>query len=205
MKRILLLGDAASAIYHPLPQVETGLRQAVDGLGALDVRTDYHAMTCGTLRDYDLVISYIDTFPEMGTFEMELARYIRGGGRVLALHNGIITPEEGPLAQCYGGVFLTHPEYQPLRYCVEPRNGWLELEDFVMPEEPYMVRQLDRENHVFLSFLLEGAAYPAGWVRRAEQGTVLYLAPGHDARTAGNPVFIRLLRLCAAHLLELQN
>ena len=205
MKRILLLGDEARALYHPLPRVEAGLRQALDGLGMLEVRTDYPTMTCGTLRDFDMVISYIDAFPEMGPFEAELAQYVRSGGSVLALHNGMITPEGGPLAQCYGGAFITHPVYQMLHYHVEPQNGWLKLEDFSMPEEPYMVRQLDEENQVFLSFRLEGQAYPAGWIRRAGLGTALYLAPGHDERTANNPVFAKLLRLCAAHLLQLQE
>ena len=202
MKRILLLGDAANAPYHPLTRVEPGLRRALDGLGTLEVRTDYRALKCAELSQFDMIVSYIDTFPDMGPFEAELAQYIRGGGRVLALHNGIITPDGSALASCYGGVFLTHPEYQPLRYRAAPQAGWLEPRAFEMAEEPYMVRPLDGENEVFLTFELDGHAFPAGWIRRAGRGSVLYLAPGHDDRTTENPAFTHLLRQCATRLLN---
>ena len=63
-----------------------------------------------------------------------------------------------------------------------------------------MVRQLDSEKQIFLTFQYQGEDYPAGWCRNYKKGRMIYLAPGHDEKTAESKTFRRLLRECVIKL-----
>ena len=63
-----------------------------------------------------------------------------------------------------------------------------------------MVRQLDSEKQIFLTFQYQGEDYPAGWCRNYQKGWMIYLAPGHDEKTAESKTFRRLLRECVIEL-----
>lgn len=194
--RILILGDEEKAIYHPLSGVSSGVVKALQEKGACEISTDYRGMEQEDLKEYGAVISYIDNYTDEGGFGDKLAGYIEEGGRVLALHNGIITPEKSRLEQLYGGNFITHPPYCELRYYLDERLIC------VMEEEPYMVRQTDGMNDIFLRYEKEGKKYPAGWSRNAGKGRICFLAPGHDEKTAGRSEFREMLKRAFEILLD---
>ena len=193
--KLLILGDEKTAIYHPLSGVSGDIVKVLQEIGECEVSSGYRTLAPEELKKYEAVISYIDNYTDEGGLGDRLAAYIEEGGRVLALHNGIITPQGSRLEQVYGGNFITHPPYCELRY-------YLGDELFcTMDEEPYMVRQTDDHNEIYLWFELDGKKYPAGWNRNAGKGRVCYLSPGHDGRTAGKKEFQDLLMRAVKHML----
>lgn len=194
--RILILGDEEKAIYHPLGRVSGGIVKVFGEAGECEVSVDYRSMEKERLREYDVVLSYIDNYTDEGGFGDKLASYIEGGGKVLVLHNGIITPDNSRLERLYGGNFITHPPYCELRY--------YEGEELLcsMEEEPYMLRQADEGNDIFLWYEMDGERYPAGWSRNAGRGRVCFLAPGHDERTTERKEFQYMLRKALGILLD---
>ena len=194
--RILLIGDEKKAPYHPLGGVVHGIYLALQDICELTVTTAYKSLLPEELWLYDAVISYIDTYQEQDGFDTVLADYVRKGGRLLALHNGIISLQGTALEQVLGGSFTGHPQYTPLVY------EWEGETLGQVAEETYMVQQIDDKNKVFLQFVYEGERYPAGWLRSTGIGRAAYLAPGHDARTGESRLFQELLRRTLYRLLQ---
>lgn len=195
-KKILILGDEEQAPYHPLSRVLPGTREALESLGEISVCTDYRGLTISDLQLYDFIISYLDDYRHLNGFDDILADYLACGGRLLALHNGIISRAGSKLEKAYGGNFVTHPPRCLLAYRTAKRAEWLGVKAFKLEEEAYMVRQLDSKNQIFLTFHYQGEDYPAGWCRNYKKGRMIYLAPGHDEKTAESKTFRRLLREC---------
>lgn len=194
--KILLIGDEEKAPYHPLSGVVQGIYLALQDVCELTVTTAYKSFLPEELRLYDAVLSYIDTYQQQNGFDTVLADYVREGGKLLALHNGIISLPGTSLEQVLGGSFTGHPPYTTIVY------EWQGKELGRMGEEPYMVQQLDDKNEIFLQFVYEGVRYPAGWLRSSGIGRAAYLAPGHDARTSENKLFGELLRRTLHKLLQ---
>lgn len=196
-RKILLLADEKRAPYHPVSRVARGIEQALSDVGRLEICTEHRGMDVGRLRQYDAVISYLDTYKELDGLDDVLADHIGTGGKILALHNGIITERGSRLEAAYGGNFITHPPGGDLLF---ESGSWLGEERFMLTEEPYMVSMYDTGNRVFLTFEYEGEKYPAGWCRRWKKGSMIYLSPGHDERTAGDTKFQEILKKCIRKL-----
>ena len=92
---------------------------------------------------------------------------------------------------------MTHPPRCLLAYRTAK---WPGDKEFQLEEEPYIVRQLDSEKQIFLTFQYQGEDYPAGWCRNYKKGRMIYLALGHDEKTAESKTFRRLLRECVIEL-----
>ncbi len=189
-RKILILGDAEKSPYHPLKRVLPGIRKALEPLGDVEASTEYLALDEEALQIYDFIVSYLDCFDRLEGFDERLSRYVRSGGKILALHNGIITLPGSELEGVYGGNFITHPPYCMLDYYLDGKKA------FSLEEEPYMVDSADTENEVFLQFAYEGRYYDAGWYRDSGAGRTCYLALGHDERTTDTKEFQQLLRRC---------
>ena len=186
MKKVLILGDNERAVYHPLERMLPGMKKALEGY-EVEAVIDYRTMSAKDLLEAaPVMINYIDNYQENGDFDQILEEYLRLGGRMIALHCGIINREGSILEEAYGGNFITHPEYRNLNYKVSDGCSWLTGKAFSFGEEPYQIRQTDGERQYFLSYTddKEECADAAGWVRKYHKGTVLYLQPGHDERTA---------------------
>ena len=115
-KKIMILGDEEQAPYHPLSRVLPGIREALESLGEISVCTDYRGLTISDLQLYDCIISYLDDYRHLNGFDDILADYLACGGRLLALHNGIISRAGSKLEKAYGGNFVTHPPRCLLAY-----------------------------------------------------------------------------------------
>ena len=196
-KKIMILGDEEQAPYHPLSRVLPGIREALESLGEISVCTDYRGLTISDLQLYDCIFSYLDDYRHLNGVDDILADFLACGGRLLALHNGIISRAGSKLEKAYGGNFVTHPPRCLLAYRTAT---WPGDKEFQLEEEPYIVRQLDSEKQIFLTFQYQGEDYPAGWCRNYKKGRMIYLALGHDEKTAESKTFRRLLRECVIEL-----
>ena len=122
----------------------------------------------------------------------------------MCLHNGIIVGDY-ELAQMFGAKFTMHPPYSELEFRVSAEAHPIldEVDGWVMGDEPY---QFDfdsfHEKTMLLEYQYEGRSWPAGWVSRYGLGNMVYLAPGHDARSFQNPMYRRLLTNSCKWLLE---
>lgn len=197
-QKILLLGDEERALYHPVGRITRGVKQALGRIGYVEVYTDYQWLDVEKLKQFGSVISYIDNYKELNGLDDVLADYIESGGKILALHNGIITESGSRLEQAYGGNFITHPPKDALNFLAQ---DWLEVGQFTLIEEPYMVSQVDEKNNIFLEFEYKGCYYPAGWFRQWGRGMVIYLSPGHNEKAVEDAVFREVLEKCVMKLL----
>lgn len=197
-QKIILLGDEERAPYHPISRIVHGVKRALSGIGYIEVCTEHQYLDMQGLEQFDAVISYLDNYKELNGLDNILTDYIETGGKILALHNGIITESGSRLEQAYGGNFVTHPPGGALKFTAD---GWLGAEQFIINDEPYMVSQVDEENRVFLEFEYQNAHYPAGWFRQWRKGRVIYLSPGHDEKTAEDRAFQKVLEKCMIKLL----
>lgn len=198
MNKILILGDRESARWHPISNLNpllNALRKEYD----FTVTTEYSHLTSSCLESFDVCINYMDNWQERGSRETQeaLCSYVEKGGKMLTLHNGIITKSSGKLLYLNGGTFMGHDEYGELEY----RNTGAEpellrgMESFCMKEEPYEYSFLRREEmNIFLEYRKGNQWYPAGWWGPYKKRLVVYLAPGHDETTFQNPVYIRQIR-----------
>lgn len=195
--KILILGDEERAPFHPLGQMARGIYSALQADADLTFTTAYKELTVKDLREYDMVLSYIDSYQTMEGYDNTLADYILQGGKFLAVHNGIITEENSRLSSVLGGNFINHPPRCELNYYLRGEKL------FTIEEEAYMVSQTDGKNQIFLEFELKGKKYPAGWYRRSGKGTAAYLQPGHDERTGDAACYRQLLKRTVRELLSL--
>ncbi|MFD1952835.1 ThuA domain-containing protein [Paenibacillus thailandensis] len=198
-RKVLLIGDNGGDVWHPLDPIRRQLADIVGDLAPFVVTEDYDSLKKLTNDEYDAVISYTDCWRKEVTPEQTagLLAFVAGGGGLLALHNGISLQSSYELAQMVGGKFVSHPPYQPLSYHgTNPSHPLLHgVEDFTMNEEPYVI-ELDpfAPVNIFLEYQYEGRRYPAGWERRYGLGKVVYLQPGHDARSFAPESYRQLIR-----------
>lgn len=194
--KILVLGDEKNAPFHPLSRIKNGIESALSDIGEIEFCTNYKEKNISQLMEYPIIISYLDNYKELNGFDDILSEYVIKGGKILALHNGIITPENSKLEQIYGGKFTTHPAYCLLNYQVSDEENWITEKAFSLGEEPYMIESADEQRRIFLWYSYHGRKYEAGWYKKAGEGEILYLALGHDERTAANSYFQSLLKEC---------
>ena len=201
----LVLGDTALAHWHFMNAAKPHLREILEDEFDLTFSDDYPNLTLETLKLYNLIINYTDNWSERGTVAAAVAlqTFVANGGQLLSLHSGIIQPNPFFLLQMQGGKFTGHAEYATLNYrrtdIIHPVTEG--IESFFMGEEPYEFL-LDplAERELVLEFELDGRIYPAAWVMTYGFGRVVYLSPGHDARSFAEPSFRKLIRNSALWL-----
>ncbi len=184
--RAILIGDTTTAKYHSMarfiPEFQTILKDF-----DLDVTEDYNAFLLEQLKPYDLCVCFIDRWtPLTEDQSVGLIRYVRQGGGLLVLHNGLSLQTRPELAKLLGGFFTGHPEEAVLTYQTIPSQPWIttEISDFFALEEPYQIR-LDNsfDGTVFLQYRWHETLVPAGWTRLEGRGKIVVLSPGHHLET----------------------
>lgn len=179
-KKVLIVGTYVNAPYHPFQQVDHALAELL--APDFDVTVTDDLSVFQRMQGYDLCISYIDMFdaalPE-GTGEAILS-FVRGGGGLLCLHNGISLQTDERLLHLIGGKFTEHPPQTELRF-TPAEDGFLQgMEGFSMSEEPYQFEMSGDEVVPLLRYQYEGREYLGGWCRTEEKGRVVFLTPGHN-------------------------
>ena len=187
MKKLLVLGDYESPRFHPLSNLSP-LLKALENRYEITVTENYPALTAEELKRYDACINFMDNWQDRGneSAENEILRYMETGGKMLTLHNGILTKKSEKLLMMQGGTFKGHEPYDRLVYrcrgiCPGAEG---ETESFALMEEPYQYELYRTEEmEIFLEYLYRGNWFPAGWKLPFGTGTVIYLAPGHDEKS----------------------
>lgn len=185
---ILLLGDAQGWRWHPLDDLlplQAALRAAGQRCALV---SDYGALTPQRLCGCGVIVNYIDNWEAQGTpaAEAALLGWLKAGGRMVSLHNGIILPQAPALQHAHGAAFLRHDPAR--RLCFGPAPDapapFGALAGWACEDEPYEFTFFDDvPRQVFWQYRRDGAQtpWPAGWRTACEKGEIVYLCGGHTA------------------------
>ena len=102
MKKVLVIGMYDNAMYHPL----TGVDEALRGMfPELELTMTDQIMTLCEADQYDCIVSYWDDWnkPIPDQAAEALYEYVKKGGSLLLLHNGISLQLQDSLAKMIGG------------------------------------------------------------------------------------------------------
>lgn len=201
MKKILVLGMYENAMYHPMNQIDGYLKELMPQM-EVEATDDIQKLT--RPEAYEAVVSYWDDWehPIPADCAEALEQYVKEGGKLLLLHNGISLQLSEQLEQMIGGRFLTHPEQELLTF-IPQGGGWTEgCERFELVEEPYRFELRKDNKKIVLSYLHKGEEYPGGWGKAYGRGYLIYLAPGHTPEKFYHPGYTKLLQAAVKELLQ---
>jgi uncharacterized protein len=196
--KAVVIGDYTEPDYHPMKNIEESLKETLLNNLDLTFTEDRNYFNYEELSKFNLCILYVDSFGKKLSQQhiKGLLTYVLNGGGLLVIHNGLSYQDNAEFAQLVGGKFVSHPPYQMLNYRVEKvKHPILEgVEDFEMTEELYTFDIDNFSNHEILLYAsnLE-LTMPAAWVKNFGEGKVVYLAPGHDAKSFDNTSFRKLI------------
>lgn len=131
-----------------------------------------------------------------------LGRWVFGGGSLLAVHATTVSAARTPeLARLLGAEFASHPpkarfEVAPVG---PPHPSMAGVGSFEIEDELYR-HHAAPNGTVHLVAAVAHGAQPLAWSRPEGQGSVYYLALGHDGDAWKNPAFRRILRQAAGWL-----
>jgi hypothetical protein len=201
---LILLGGQ----WHDFDGFASAMQALLESHG-LQVEATYDLDSLSHLGEnrYDLVLSYTcfsprregsnDTGPERLTDAQidGLARWIRSGGALLALHAATVIGESGPaLGELIGGVFVSHPP--PFTFTLYPIFGGhpitAGIEAFAIHDEFYMEMHTPAVQVHMVAFD-RGVAYPMTWSKTEGRGRVAHIAPGHSREVWDLEPYQRLL------------
>ena len=174
----------------------------------VDATYDLDRLTRLDREPYELVLSYTcftkhvagqdDQSPEkMSDAQVQaLARWVRGGGALLAAHAATVLGDSIPLlGEVMGGVFVEHPP--AYAFTVYPVYGPHPITDgveaFTVHDELYMER-CEPSVNVHLVAIDRGVAYPLAWSKLEGRGRVAHVALGHSGEVWQSEPYRRLMR-----------
>jgi type 1 glutamine amidotransferase len=131
-----------------------------------------------------------------------LARWVSGGGPLLAVHSATVMRESNKeMRRLLGGRFVSHPPQ--FDFTVYPlfkehpiTHG---IGAFAVHDEFY-VQSYDDGVEIHMAAFDRGIAYPMVWTRSEGRGQVAYLAPGHSERVWDLSAYRQLVRQAVAWL-----
>lgn len=197
MKKALILGTYENAPYHPFRGVDRALADLLAPDFAVTLTDDPRALFSLAAEGFDLAVSYLDAFdtPFSEDCAQALLTFVRGGGGLLCLHNGISLQTSDALYRLIGGRFLRHPPQTALRFT--PQGFLSDEQAFTLSEEPYQFELCDPAVVPLLRYEYEGAFYPGGWCRLEGAGRVAFLTPGHSIDAFRVPEYLHMIARCA--------
>jgi len=182
--KVLLLGDNQDS-WHPLETAKKEIAKIVTSNVELHVTEDYTTLSSLARSEYDVFISYTDSWNRIWSSEQTegLVDFVASGGGFIAIHNGISLQSSNKLYPIIGARFITHPSAQTLDYygVIKDHPLLTGVNNFSVVEEPYQVEfDPSASKNVFLEFAYNGRRYPAAWEKNYGLGKVVYLQPGHS-------------------------
>ena len=193
MRKALLLGDRV-APYHPVGGIYEVLKRIYDGVFDITLDENYGELTLDVLKQYDMVISYMDGWGEKGTKQAAaaLVAYVADGGSLLVLHNGLVAAGSShELALLYGARFLWHPSQVLIDYYKTDVDHQISerFEEFRTTEEAYMFDFDDfTRKQVLVEYRYANSRIPAVWCHRYGWGKVVCVVSGHQTESLHAPV-----------------
>ena len=195
MTRLMVLGTYENAPYHPLGGVDECLRQALP-----ETSLTFTADTADLFRlkaeGFDALISYLDLWDREtdAAPAAALNGYVREGGGLVTLHNGVCLAKLPLLKELIGAEFTGHPVQAPLTFTPMAGSLLSGLTPFTAQEEPYRYAFTDEKPELILCYGYGDEIWPAGWQKRAGQGRVCNLCPGHTAAVFAIPAYQAMIR-----------
>ena len=193
MKKALMIGTYVNAPYHPFDQVDAVLSGAL--APAFDCQVTGELSRLRDLKGFDLCVSYLDAYDSVLPPECaaSILQFVRDGGGLLCLHNGISLQTDERMFHLIGGKFLRHPPQEPLAFIPEPGGFLADCGGFVFQEEPYRFELSGDPVQMLLTYAQGGQTWPAGWCRTEGKGRVVFLTPGHSIRTFLVPTYLEMI------------
>jgi len=180
-------GRRQGAPYHPLGPIETAVTSLLEPTYEVvvsDAPPDLLAL------DAALVVGLDDRFDDPVDPEALAAveAWVRAGGHLLAVHNGICWARDPRWRRLIGGRFTRHGPAKTLAFI---RRDGSRFEAF---DEPYRFSiPWFSGNHLLAVYEDGGRYWPAAWTRRVGEGRVTYSTPGHFPEVWDQPVYRRWL------------
>jgi len=203
-RQVLVIGDYTNFKYHVFNNMDLAMQQLLEGELEAVCTEDYAELEPERIRAYALVVCYSDRWGMALPDEQAagLMDYVRSGGGLLVIHNGISLQARPDLMEMIGAKFTGHPPYCRMEVkAASPAHEWLHgLDAFTITDEPYRFEFLPKaKTRILLEYEHEGAVHPAGWTHAYGDGQVAYLMPGHDGSSFLNDTYRMLLRrVCSA-------
>ncbi len=178
------------------------------GSGGVDV------LVCNTLRWRMRAARYDDQRAEHAyampaDTAAALDGWVRGGGRLLALHGAPVCFDDWPgwgdlLGARWNWERSSHPARGPFTVHVAAPSHPLVagLADFEIDDECYGFLDHTIAIDALLTGTHGGTAHPLLWEHRPGRGHVVVSLLGHDAESFTHPTHAEILRRAAAHLLR---
>jgi type 1 glutamine amidotransferase len=211
-KALLLLGgnhhdfDGFSGFFRSFfPENELAIESTYDGDSLLRLQEEQVDLvvlyTCfgGSVKDGNLAE---DLNPEQID---ALARWVAGGGRLLAVHSATVMRESNQeMRRLLGGRFVSHPpQFDFTVYPLFKEHPITQgIGAFAVHDEFY-VQSYDDGVVIHMAAFDRGVAYPMVWTRSEGRGQVAYLAPGHSKRVWDLPSYRQLVRQAVDWLVPL--
>ncbi|MGD0330406.1 MAG: ThuA domain-containing protein [Nitrososphaeria archaeon] len=197
-KKALLLGDYSNPKYHPLTEIDKEIESIFKDNFSLTCTEDYNILSSEHFKDYDLCILYVDCWGKIvgKTLTHNLLDFIKNGGGLLIIHNGISLDSNKEYAEMVGAKFLGHPAYTKLTVKSTGNNDYIMngISEFEIEDEPYHYEMFDyAEKSIFMIYYHEGNTYPAGWTRQIGNGKLVYIMPGHDIKSFKNDTYRKII------------
>jgi len=199
MKKALIIGTYINPPYHPFQQVDRELTEILSPSFTLTVTDNLACLLSMEDAEYDLAVSYLDRFDDAlpeGTADAVDA-FVRHGGGLLCLHNGISLQTAPQLYALIGGKFIGHPPQEELSFLPDEKGFLKDLPGFVLSEEPYQFQMFGNEVTPLLSYTYRGESYPGGWCRSEGNGRIVFLTPGHSVQAFRASPYREMIRQCA--------
>jgi len=192
----LVVGRNEGAPYHPLAPLEAELTALFAPLFDVRVTDRGEALLALGLGDFELVVGLDDrwTDPLDQTRLDAVESWVRAGGTLLLVHNGICWARNDRWRRLVGARFTGHGPAKELTFTRRSDGA-----SFVLFEEPYRFDfpRFSRKQ-VLVEYEDEGQSWPAFWTRRVGRGTLAYALPGHGVEAFRHPVYREWLLNVAA-------
>jgi hypothetical protein len=194
----IIYGRQQGAPYHPLLPIAAEIVSLFSK--AFDVKVADDEGSLLALEGVNLVVGLDDrwTEPLNRTLLNAVESWVRRGGTLLLVHNGICWARDPRWRRLAGGRFTGHGPAKDLTFTRQSDGA-----QFTLFEEPYRFSTpLFSGNHVIVTYQDEGKTWPAFWSRKVGRGTIAYALPGHGIKAFLDPIYRNWLSNMATKALK---
>jgi len=185
--KALIYGRNEGAPYHPLGPIEVEVVSIFSVDFEVEVTDRGESLLSSDLGGTDLLVGLDDRWTEpldrnqLGSVES----WVRRGGILLLIHNGICWSRDKRWRILAGGRFTGHGPARNLTFSRRSDGA-----SFDLFEEPYRFSTpWFNRNHVLVDYEDEGKKWPALWTRKVGRGRIAYALPGHAVEAFRQPLY----------------
>ena len=195
-KKVLMIVGGRYHPYEQGAQIVKGLVEA-SGRYSLECTEDHNALRAGSISQYDALVVYAEGRTLTKDQLSGMLGFVRSGGAFVGLHSAAASWEGHPeYVEMLGCTFASHGPL--MEFPVNIRNAdhmiTQRLIDFRITDELYLLDQFDPEGaEVLLSAQWKHVTQPIAYTKAYGEGSVFFLALGHDGRALGHPSFQKLV------------